>query len=75
MTIRPTCTAEGKQERTCSACGETETEVLPKIACPSANMTDVPETAWYHDAVDYMMAKSLMGGVSATSSRWASAAS
>ena len=29
-------------------------------------MTDVPETAWYHDAVDYMMAKGLMGGVSAT---------
>ena len=52
--------------RTCSACGETETEVLPKLACPSANMTDVPETAWYHDAVDYMMAKGLMGGVSAT---------
>ena len=66
VTVRPTCTAEGKQVRTCSACGETETEVLPKLACPSANMTDVPETAWYHDAVDYMMAKSLMGGVSAT---------
>ena len=66
VTVRPTCTAEGKQVRTCSACGETETEVLPKLACPSANMTDVPETAWYHDAVDYMMAKGLMGGVSAT---------
>ena len=66
VTVRPTCTVEGKQERTCSVCGETETEVLLKISCPSAKMTDVPEKAWYHSAVDYMMEKGFMGGVSAT---------
>ncbi|MCR4963815.1 MAG: S-layer homology domain-containing protein [Firmicutes bacterium] len=33
--------------------------------CPSANFTDISENAWYHEAVDYVVEKGLMQGVSA----------
>ncbi len=62
----PTCTANGKQERVCTVCGAKEDQLLLATDCPSEKMTDVPKNAWYHDAVDYMMARGLMGGDSAT---------
>ena len=34
--------------------------------CPSANMTDVPEGAWFHTFVDYVLEHGLMSGTSAT---------
>lgn len=34
--------------------------------CPSVNMTDVPESAWFHLFVDYVMENSLMNGTSPT---------
>lgn len=66
MVEYPTCTANGKQERVCTVCGAKEDQLLLATDCPSEKMTDVPKNAWYHDAVDYMMARGLMGGDSAT---------
>ena len=34
--------------------------------CPSAKFTDVSESAWYHEAVDYVIEKGLMVGTSET---------
>ena len=34
--------------------------------CPSANMTDVPESAWFHTFVDYVLEHGLMSGTSGT---------
>ncbi len=35
------------------------------VNCPSRAMMDVPQSAWYHDAVDYMMTNKIMSGISA----------
>lgn len=35
--------------------------------CPSEDFVDIPEGIWYHEAVDYVLAKGLMKGVSADS--------
>ena len=32
--------------------------------CPTRGMMDVPQSAWYHDAVDYVVSNKLMNGVS-----------
>ena len=32
--------------------------------CPTRGMMDVPQSAWYHDAVDYVVTNKLMNGVS-----------
>ena len=34
--------------------------------CASINFTDVAQNAWYHDAVDYALNNSIMGGYNAT---------
>lgn len=34
--------------------------------CPAKAMTDVDKNAWYHEAVDYALTNSLMGGYNAT---------
>ena len=34
--------------------------------CASANFADVAQNAWYHDAVDYALDNSIMGGYNAT---------
>ena len=34
--------------------------------CPSVNFADVAPSAWYHDAVDYALTNSIMGGYNAT---------
>ena len=39
----------------------------PSHECPSAAYTDVDQTKWYHDAIDYAITEKLMNGVSATS--------
>ncbi|MGM9650786.1 MAG: S-layer homology domain-containing protein, partial [Faecousia sp.] len=64
--VQPTCTTNGKQERVCTVCGEKEEDAVPAFACPSALMTDVIKTQWYHDSVDYMMECGLMYGTSDT---------
>ena len=44
------------------ACGEIETRTIPAF-CATAGYTDVPLNAWYHDAVDYVVANGIMEGV------------
>ena len=44
--------AEGVETRACTACGEVETRAIPKVIPAPANpFTDVPESAYYYDAV------------------------
>ncbi len=62
VTVPATCTTEGEETRMCH-CGETETRAIPAY-CPTANYTDVPLSAWYHEAVDYVVAGGIMNGVS-----------
>ncbi len=64
VTKEPTCTEDGTQERVCTVCGAVEEAPVPACACPSAGLTDVPQDAWYHTAVDFMVAHELMLGVS-----------
>lgn len=67
ITGAPTCTKNGKQTHFCTVCGVSEEETIPTLACQSGKMTDVPKNIWYHDAVDYMMKRGHMKGVSSTS--------
>jgi len=34
------------------------------LDCPARGMMDVPQSAWYHDAVDYMITNKIMSGIS-----------
>ena len=63
VTKEPTCTEAGKQMRVCTVCGAVEEASVPACACPSAELTDVPQDAWYHTAVDFMVMHELMLGV------------
>ncbi len=58
------CT-DGLKTHTCTVCGETESEVIPGD-CASENFTDVPVDTWFHDAVDFVVEKGLMNGMSET---------
>ena len=49
--------------RVCTVCGAVEEASVPACACPSAELTDVPQDAWYHTAVDFMVMHELMLGV------------
>lgn len=79
VTKAPTYQAEGERVYTCTICGAKRTEVLDRLVldrdchggsgCPSRTFTDVPGTAWYHGAVDYMVAYGLMQGTSSTTFR------
>ena len=63
VTKESTCTEAGKQMRVCTVCGAVEEASVPACACPSAELTDVPQDAWYHTAVDFMVMHELMLGV------------
>ena len=63
VTKEPTCTEAGKQMRVCTVCGAVEEASVPACVCPSAELTDVPQDAWYHTAVDFMVMHELMLGV------------
>lgn len=63
-TVAPTCTQEGSVTYLCTHCGAEKTETIPAIDCPSLPFGDVEQQVWYHDAVDYMIAREYMNGVS-----------
>lgn len=65
VTKEATCTEDGTRERVCSRCGEKETEVIP-ASCPSRRFTDVERSKWYHEAVDFVVSRDLMRGMSDT---------
>ena len=67
MTKQATCKEDGEKLYTCTVCGESRTEALPKLDCPSARFSDITMNAWYHDAVDSALAGDLMKGESGTS--------
>ena len=48
VTLEPTEASEGVKTFTCTVCGETRTEVIPKLSNP---FTDVAEGKFYHDPV------------------------
>ncbi len=74
VTQAPTCTVAGVAVRTCSVCRKTEEQVLaplgtaeqPYEGCLSAKFTDVAYGDWFHEAVDFARANSLMNGTSDT---------
>lgn len=58
----PTCTADGSVNYTCSCCGETYTEVLPAVECPTKDYKDVPNTSnWGHAGIDFCVDRGIMG--------------
>ncbi len=59
-----TCTEDGYTgDIYCLDCGAliTQGEVIPAY-CPTADYTDVPLNAWYHEAVDYVVENGIMEG-------------
>ena len=65
VTKEATCTEDGTRERSCSRCDEKETEVIP-ASCPSQGFTDVDQSKWYHEAIDFVVSQNLMRGMSDT---------
>ena len=65
-TKEATCTEYGEETHTCEVCGFSETREAAPIDCPSAAFEDIDTDQWYHEFVDYVVAKGLMQGVSDT---------
>ncbi len=65
ITRYATDTEDGEILYTCSKCGDSYTEAIP-ANCASAHFVDLLRDAWYHESVDYMVARGLMNGISAT---------
>ena len=68
-TIALTDAGDGRYTFTMPASRVTVTAVFQEAGhgatCPSAIFTDVDTAAWYHEAIDYVVANGLMGGVAA----------
>ena len=63
VTKEPTCTEPGEQTRTCSRCGEVETEAIAAYPCPSEAFSDLNTDQWYHEYTDYVIRHGLMDGM------------
>ena len=63
VTKEPTCTEPGEQTRTCSRCGEVETEAIAAYPCPSEAYSDLNTDQWYHEYTDYVIRHGLMDGM------------
>ena len=59
------CGIQGSKQRQCHTCGKVDVRVIP-ADCPSSHYTDLNTAAWYHESVDYVLAKGLMVGTSTT---------
>ena len=59
-----TVRTDGQIRYTCTACGAERMEVIPATSAPS--FTDVPESAWFYEAVSYVTAQQLMVGMTET---------
>ncbi len=66
--LAPTCFADGYEVQLCTVCGETQTIVLEANSdnCPCKNFTDLDNTQWYHEGVDFVLENGLMNGMSET---------
>ena len=64
----PTCTKDGSVTYTCSCCGDTYTEILPAVECPTKDYKDVPNTSnWGHAGIDFCVDRGIMGSNSGDS--------
>ena len=63
VTKQPTATETGTETIRCLRCGRTMTRTVPCLTMP---FTDVPEDAWYYEAVHKVWTQGLMTGVSDT---------
>ena len=68
VTKPATETAEGAETRTCSACGKTESNVIPKRPkqTPNNPFVDVKEGKYFFDAVLWAVSRKITDGTSAT---------
>ena len=62
VTVPPTTTAPGEKTYTCTRCGATRTEVIPKLPV----FEDVPADAWYADAVAWAVENGVTAGMDET---------
>lgn len=61
--VEPTESALGSATYTCTVCGDSYTEVVDELGCPSAMFSDVePLGHWSHAGIDYCVANDLMNG-------------
>ena len=64
--VAPSCAAPGYDQYICIVCGYTYADsFVPAFDCPSAAFADVGEQDWFHEAVDYVVAKGIMNGMDA----------
>lgn len=61
--VEATETEDGYEVYTCSVCGDSYRVVLPAPGCPSLRFSDLSNTAWYHEEVDYVLRNGLMNGM------------
>ncbi len=64
--VEPTCDEHGYTMHVCSVCGDSFVSEYTAPYCPSAGYTDIANDAWYHEAVDFVLANGLMNGMSET---------
>ncbi len=65
VTKEATCFEAGEKTRTCTVCGETETEEIPSTVdhCPCKEFKDLDCTKWYHEGIDFALETGIMEGV------------
>ena len=66
VVTEPTCTEQGYTTYTCTICGDSYVDSYTEPYCPSAAFTDVELDGWYHEAVDFVVDRGLMNGMSST---------
>jgi len=65
----PSDTATGLEKRICH-CGHVDERVIPENGCVSGDFVDLDISQWYHEHVDYVLEKGLMGSTSTTEKRF-----
>ncbi len=62
--VAPGCGTAGFEQYVCTVCGYSYADsFVPGLECPSAAFGDVAVDQWYHEAVDYVVARNLMNGM------------
>ncbi len=66
--LAPTCFTDGYETQLCTVCGETQTIILEANSdnCPCKRFTDLDNTQWYHEGIDFVLENGLMTGMSET---------
>lgn len=65
-TVPCTETEDGYTNYRCSVCGAMNTEYLPCPSCAGLIFTDIPNSMWYHNNIDFIVRRGYMNGTSAT---------